>query len=46
VKVLDFGLAKSSTSPKQFESLDDSVSNLTGGLVPGPSLYVTRTASQ
>jgi eukaryotic-like serine/threonine-protein kinase len=41
VKVLDFGLAKSVHPPKTVESLDDSVSNLTGGLVPGTVAYMS-----
>jgi serine/threonine-protein kinase len=41
LKVLDFGLAKSVHPRKPVESLDDSVSNLTGGLVPGTVAYMS-----
>jgi eukaryotic-like serine/threonine-protein kinase len=42
VKVLDFGLAKSVHPRKAVESIEDSVSNLTGGgLVPGTVAYMS-----
>ncbi|HSE19934.1 MAG TPA: protein kinase [Pyrinomonadaceae bacterium] len=41
VKVLDFGLAKSVHPRMAVDSMEDSVSNLVGGLVPGTVAYMS-----